>query len=208
VRTTDGEHLSTKILRSSALGLVTLAVGLGASTPAYATTVDTSMCTNPTLTQAFLPRGDQHSYAPIPGETASSFEGTGWTLAGGARIISTTLHDGTTSTVLDLPSGSKAVSPEVCVTSDYPTARGWVRDVKGSEGVFFYVSYAGTSTWTTPKNTGQIHGSGTSWGLVTPVNLQPYNVAGWQPMKITLIPGGTTSEFQVSGLELDPRMMG
>jgi hypothetical protein len=200
--------MNRRVLCSSVLTLATAALGLAASAPAYAATIDTSMCTNPTLTQAFLPWGDQHSYAPMPGETASSFDATGWTLSGGAKIITTTLHNGTTSTVLDLPSGSKAVSPEVCVTSAYPTARGWVRDVKGSEGVFFYVSYAGTSTWTTPKNTGQIHGPGTSWGLVTPVNLQPYNVTGWQPMKITLVPGGTTSEFQVSDLELDPRMMG
>jgi hypothetical protein len=203
----DGEHMSKRGLCRGVVSLATVAVGLAASASAYAATVDTSMCTNPTLTQAFLPWGDQNSYAPIPGETASSFDATGWTLSGGARIITTTLHDGRTSTVLDLPSGSKAISPEVCVTSAYPTARGWVRDVKGSEGVFFYVSYAGTSTWTTPKNTGQIHGQGTNWGLVTPVNLQPYNVAGWQPMKITLIPGGTTSDFQVSDLELDPRMM-
>jgi hypothetical protein len=196
------------ILRTSALTLATAAVGLVASAPAQAATVETSMCTTPTLSQAFLPWSDHNYYEPVPGATASSFDGTGWTLSGGAKIVTTTLRDGTTSAVLDLPSGSKAVSPEVCVTSAYPTARGWVRDVKGSEGVFFYVSYAGTSTWTTPKNTGQIHGSGTSWGLVTPVNLQPYNVTGWQPMKITLIPGGKTSEFQISDLELDPRMMG
>jgi hypothetical protein len=194
-------------LRSSALTLATALLGLAAAAPAHATTVDTSMCSDSILTQSFLPWGDQRYYAPMPGETGSSFDGMGWTLTGGAKIITTTLPDGTTSTVLDLPSGSKAVSPEVCVTSDYPVARGWVRDVKGSEGVFFYVSYAGTSTWTTPKNTGQIHGPGTSWGLVTPVNLQPNNVAGWQPMRITLIPGGKTSEFEVSDLELDPRMM-
>jgi hypothetical protein len=200
--------MKTRVLCSSALTLATVAIGLAASAPAHAATLDTSMCTDATLAQSFLPFGDKNYYAPMPGETASSFDGSGWTLSGGAKKITTTLPDGTTSTVLDLPSGSKAVSPEVCVTSAYPTARGWVRNVKGSEGVAFYVSYAGTSTWSTPKNTGQIHGPGTSWGLVTPVNLQPYNTAGWQPMKVTLVPGGTTSDFQVSDLELDPRFMG
>jgi hypothetical protein len=200
-------NMNRTALGRSALSLATAVLGLAASAPAHAATLDTSMCATPALTQSFLPWGDQRYYSPMPGETESAFDGTGWTLTGGARIVTTTLHDGTTSTVLDLPSGSTAVSPEVCVTSAYPVARGWVRDVKGSEGVFFYVSYAGTSTWTTPKNTGQIHGPGTSWGLVTPVNLQPNNVAGWQPMRITLIPGGNTSEFQVSDLELDPRMM-
>jgi hypothetical protein len=44
--------------------------------------------------------------------------------------------------VLDLPSGSKAVSPTICVTTEFPTARTMVRNVVGAEGVFFYVSYA------------------------------------------------------------------
>jgi hypothetical protein len=163
------------------------------------------VCTNPAAAQEFLPWGDTHWYAPIPGMSAASFTGGGWTLSGGARIVQTQLQNGATGTVLDLPSGAKAVGPIVCVTSAYPTARAWVRDVKGSEGVAFDVSYEGTSTWTTPKNTGGISAKGTSWGLPAPVNLQPYNVTGWQPMKITLIAKGTTSEFQVNDLELDPR---
>jgi hypothetical protein len=81
-----------------------------------------------------------------------------------------------------------------------------VRDVKGSEGVFFYVSYEGTSTWSTPKNTGQVHGNNTSWTLATPVNMQPYNTSGWQPVRITLIPGGKASDFQIYNLYVDPHM--
>jgi hypothetical protein len=209
VLTVEGVYMFKKYLfSSSALGLMALAMSAIPVQAASAATLDTSMCTSPSLTQAFLGWGDQRYYAPLPGETTSSFNGTGWTLSGGAKIVTTTLPSGATSTVLDLPSKSKAVSPTICVTSAYPVARGWVRDLKGSEGVFFYVSYAGTNTWTSPKNTGQIHGSGTSWGLVTPVNLQPYNTSGWQPMKITLVGGGTTSEFQVSNLQVDPRMRG
>jgi hypothetical protein len=141
----------------------------------------------------------------MPGETAGNFNGSGWTLSGGAKIVATTLANGATGSVLDLPSGSKAVSPTICVTSDYPRARTMVRDVAGSEGVYFNVSYEGTNTWNNPKNTGQVHGSGTAWTLSTPVNLQPYNTLGWQPMRITLIPGGKTSEFQLYDLYIDPR---
>ena len=50
----------------------------------------------------------------------------------------------------------------------------------------------------------QEHGSGKTWTLVTPVNLQPFNTAGWQPMRITLVPGGKTSDFRVYNLYLDP----
>ena len=36
--------------------------------------------------------------------------------------------------------------------------------------------------------------------------MQPFNVAGWQPVQITLIPGGKTSDFQIYNLYVDPRM--
>jgi hypothetical protein len=196
--------ISRRALVALALASAALAI---AAAPAAAT-ADTSVCSNPTLTQPFLTWGDKNWYALVPGQNPDSFLGTGWTLSGGATIKTTTLGDGTTGPVLNLPSGSKAVSPIFCVTSSYPTARMMVRNVKGSEGVFFYVSYEGTSTWNTPKNTGQVHGQNTAWTLATPVNLQPYNVSGWQPMRITLIPGGTTSDFQIYNLYDDPYSKG
>jgi hypothetical protein len=190
-------------LRSLTLGGLIAAF---AAVPAQAatTSLDTSMCSNPLLAQPFLYAGDNNWYTLMPGETPGNFDGTGWTLSGGAKIVTTKIADGSTASVLDLPSGSKAVSPTICVTSAYPTARTMVRNVVGSEGVFFYVSYEGTSTWNTPKNTGQVHGANTAWTLATPVNLQPYNTFGWQPMRITLIPGGKTSDFQLYNLYVDP----
>ena len=190
-------------LRALALGGLVAAF---AAVPAQAatTSVDTSACSNPLLTQPFLSAKDSNWYTLLPGETPGNFDGTGWTLTGGAKVVTTTLADGSTTSVLDLPSGSQAASPTVCVTSDYPTARAMVQDVAGAEGVFFYVSYAGTNTWNTPKNTGQVHGSGTAWTLATPVNLQPFNTTGWQPMRVTLVPGGKTSDFRVYNVYLDP----
>ena len=94
----------------------------------------------------------------------------------------------------------------MCVTSDYPTARAPVRNVIGGEGVGFYVSYEGTKTWETAKNTGQIHGNNTAWSASDPVNLQPNSTAGWQRMRITLLPGGKSSDFQVYDLYIDPRL--
>jgi hypothetical protein len=189
-------------------------LGLGAALAAFVAlpassmaSVDTSMCNqNPLFTQPFLAYNDSNWYTLVPGQTEGAFDGGGWTLSGGASVRQTTIANGSTSTVLDLPSGSKAVSPTICVTSQYPVARAMVRNVVGSEGVFFYVSYLGTNTWDTPKNTGQMHGSGTAWTAVTPVNMQPYNVSGWQPVRITLIPGGKTSDFELYDLYVDPRM--
>src|SRR5947209_5968211 len=138
-------------------GLLTAIIACGVSAPAMAatTTVDTSWCSNPTVSQYLSPFKDSNWYSYMPGESNDSFDGSGWTLSGGASLKTVTLADGQTGTVLDLPSGSKAVSPAICVNNSYPTARTRVRDLIGAEGVQFYVSYEGTATWSTPKNTGQ-----------------------------------------------------
>jgi hypothetical protein len=198
-------------LPARALAACGLLLALGAGPAQAATKVAstqtkeiTSQCTEAALTQPFLYAGDTSLYTLAPGQTPGKFAGTGWTLSGGASIKETTLENGSSSSVLNLPSGSKAVSPSFCVTNEYPTARTIIRDVVGSEGVFYYVSYLGTSSWENPKNTGQVHGTGTEWTLSDPVNMQPYNVGGWQVVRLTLVPGGTTSDFQLYNLYIDP----
>jgi hypothetical protein len=192
--------------RALGLSVLIATVASGSAHAATTSTVDTSWCATPTLSQPFTPFHDTNYYTLVPGESAQGFDGTGWQLSGGAQIITTTLADGSTGQVLDLPSGSKAVSPPMCVTSDFPTARTMVRDVKGSEGVFFYVAYQGTKTWENPKNTGQVHGKQTSWSVSDPVNVQPSGQPGWQPVTFTLQAGGKTSDFQVYDFYVDPRL--
>ena len=183
-----------------------------ASTDTAATTpVDTSSCTDPLLSQPFLAWGDTNWYALAPGEAADDFDGTGWALSGGARVATTTLADGTTGEVLDLPRGSQATSPTICLTSAYPTARMMIRNVSGSNGgsVGFSVSYAGTSTADAPLQTGSFKTTGNQgatggWMLSDPANLDPSSTPGWQLMQITLTANGP-KEFQVYNLYNDPR---
>jgi hypothetical protein len=163
-------------------------------------------CGSPEYSQPFAYAGDENFYVPLPGQSLNDFEGEGWELSGGASVVTTTLSDGSTGQVLNLPSGSKAVSPQLCVTKHYPTARAIVRNVAGAEGVAFEVSYEGSKTEGKPKNTGQIHGTHSEWTLVTPVNMQPEHNENWQRVRITLVPGGKTSDFQVYDLYVDPRM--
>jgi hypothetical protein len=190
--------------RTASLAVAIAALGAGSAQADTVTPVDTSSCADPLVSQPFLSAHDNHWYTLMPGEETGGFDGTGWQLSGGASIVTTTLADGSTASVLDLPSGAKAVSPTMCVTSAYPVARTMVRDVKGSEGVFFYVSYEGTKTWDTPKNTGQVHGNKASWTLSGNVNVQPGKTAGWQPVRFMLVAGGTTSDFQLYDFYVDP----
>jgi len=181
------------------MAVTALVVALSGAAAGSAMAEGTASCTQPALSQPFLSYGDSNEYMLVPGQDQSGFNGSGWTLSGGANVSS---FGG--RSVLSLPSGSKAVSPTICVTTEFPQARMMVRNAVGSEGVFFYVSYADTSTWNQPKNTGQVHGTGTAMTLSDPVNLQPPNVSGWQQVRFTLVPGGKSSDFQITEFWVDP----
>jgi len=212
--------MKKSLLRCIGLGVAVAAIGAAPAeakktvpaTNATTTSLDTSSCADPVLSQPFLAWGDSNWYALASGETADSFTGGGWTLTGGAKIVTTTLQDGTTGAVLDLPSGSSAISPTICLTSAFPTARTMVRNVSGSNGgsVGFSVSYAGTSSQDDPVQTGTFKTTGSSgvagdWALSEPADLDPSTTPGWQLMQITLTANGP-KEFQVYNLYNDPMM--
>jgi hypothetical protein len=180
-------------------------MGLAAA-PALADTTDPAACSAPALSQPFAGLKDKAFYTLAPGGAFDDPAGAGWRLSNGASISSTAQSDGTAGGVLDMPSKAVAISPVLCITSDYPTARLQVRDLKGSEGVFFHVSYYVNGAWTTFKDTGQFHGDHSSWTLSNPMQVQPSNVAGWQLVRFEFTAGGTTSHFQVDDFWVDPRM--
>jgi hypothetical protein len=198
----------TRAARSAAsIALAAIAAGLGATQAHAAVTLSgaspLTSCAAQTMTQRFAAFGDRNAYTLAPEGDFSS--ATDWQLSGGAAVVQTTDADGQTGDVLDLPSKAQATSPVMCITSDYPTARLDVRNLKGSEGVFFYVSYYQNGTWTTPKNTGQFHGGHSDWTLSNPMNVQPLKTSGWQQVRFTFVAGGTTSHFQADDFWVDPR---
>ncbi len=173
--------------------------------PATASAVDTSMCFSPQLSQRFLSFNDMNWYTLAPGETSDNFDGGGWTLSGGAQIITTELADGQTGSVLDLPSGSKAVSPNICVESDYPTARTMVQNGPGAN-IAFAVSYDGTPSWDKPLPAGGIKGAGTGWSVSAPFQVHPGNLPGWQLVRFTFASNGKGSDAKIYNFYIDPRM--
>jgi hypothetical protein len=198
--------LSWTAARLGLAGAVAAGFGLLSAGSAMAST--TPSCTNPLLSQPFASYGDSNSYTLAPGESADSFGGTGWTLLGGASIQTTQLADGTTGKVLNLPSGSTAISPLLCVNSSMPTARTMIRDVVGSEGVFFSINYPSTPGW---QNTGQVHGQQSTWTLSDAVNMQTGSLSGWILGQFEFVAGGNTSnpsDFQIYNFYLDPYSKG
>jgi hypothetical protein len=174
-----------------------------AASPASATTtsLDPSSCSPPPVYQPFLSWGDSKWYTMVPGESLDNFAGTGWTLSGGATITSQTLADGTTGLVLDMPSGSTAVSPEMCIGDGYPTANTLIRYGSGSSGsVAFTPSDLTTGT---KLGTMQLPGSA-KWSLTPPVNVLPGAISGWRIMQFTYVAGGKKSDFQIYDFGVDP----
>jgi hypothetical protein len=189
--------------------LTVTALGLGAGSAHAGTFVSTptpvdplSDCSHGAFSQPLLGFKDRNFYTLAPG---GNFEGpSGWELIRGASIQSDDSHGG----VLDLPSGAQATSPPLCITSDYPRSRMFVRNVDGGEGVSFYVSYLRNGEWTTPKNTGQFHGEKDDWTLSGGMNIQPSSKPGWQQARFTFVARGTQSHFQVDDFWVDPKMRG
>ena len=170
--------------------------------------VNTSGCTQQTFSQPFAAFGDHGSYTLMPGEGVDNFTATGWTLTHGAHVVQTTLKDGTTGSVLDVPSGSSAVSPPMCVAVNYPTARTMIRDVSGAAGLQFLVSYKGSRSWANPRHTGFVHANSKAWSLSFPFRLQPARTPGWQIVRFKLVATGHRGEYQLYNTYVDPHWMG
>ncbi len=106
------------------------------ATPANAGVLTRSAtdCADPELTQPFKPWRDNSYYKLVD---AGSFESgaAGWTLSGGARVVSGNatqrVGGATHSHSLKLPSGSSATTPPVCVGLNEPTLRYFARKNSG-----------------------------------------------------------------------------
>ena len=115
-------------LAAAFVGLALAGAGAGA---AQAALISTNACDTSTLSQPFTAWGDTSSYKLVPGGDFESGAG-GWTLTGGARLVSgsepfaATGRAGASS--LYLPAGASATSPATCVNAAYPTFRFFARD--------------------------------------------------------------------------------
>jgi hypothetical protein len=148
--------------------------------------------------EPFAAYGDSNEYFMLPGESPDSFSGDGWTLTGGAQLLTTTLADGATGTVLDLPSGAQAVSPRICLRSGDVVARAMVL---GGGAVSVSASYDEAN----PLTVGLIAGSN-QWAPSGPLTLP----ASGQPnaeAQFTLT-GAGPGDVQLYDLAVDPRMTG
>jgi hypothetical protein len=160
-----------------------------------------SKCTEPPLYQPFASFGDSNYYALPAGETYNNFTGKGWVLTGGARFISTTLYDGTTGYVLEMPPNASATSPNFCLNPSYPVARTMIADVLGPPNLSFYVTYVASGQTPTSSIPAP---PGNKWSLSPTFKLYPSTEGGWQLGKFTFASGGNESLVRVYNFYVDP----
>lgn len=191
--------------RILALAVVIAAIVSKSAQAATYTPPSTAGCKDPAVSQLFLPWGDASWYAMTPGETPDNFAGTGWTLTGGATIKTATLTDGRKGHVLDMPSGSKAVSPQMCIGEGEPDARTLIREVAGSLGSSVAFTPFDLTTDTQIPSMG-LFPTGTAWSPSSLVAVLPIDLSGWHIMQFTYVVGGTGNDFQIYDFAVDPRM--
>lgn len=162
-------------------------------------------CPGQTYVQPFRPWLDSANYVGV--QNGALENSTGWTLAGGAKLVSGNepwkVNRSTDSLSLLLPSGSSATSPALCVTLLHPTLR-------------FFAMNAGAST-TTMRVDAVTSVLGVR--LATPVGL--LTAGSWQPTPALLFldnlvspvsgtvqfrftPIGSSSGWRVDDVYVDP----
>src|SRR5579875_3922887 len=163
----------------------------------------TASCSTPVVSQAFLSWGDRNLYTPAPGVAPDSFYSAGWVLTNGATLKSEVLADGSIGLVLDLPPGSSATSPVMCVESGEPYARMVTRMVgttASSNATTFYVTPAGS----TKLGSGMPVLGGTQWAESPPDNVYPGS--GSEDVYFTYKSNVKFGDLQVYNLFVDPHM--
>jgi hypothetical protein len=188
---------SSTALAAAATAAAQAALPSTAASAATATANNASNCSTPQLSQTFLTWGDQNWYTFAPGESADNFAGNGWTLGNGANITTTTLVDGSTGSVLDLPTGGYAISPPVCVESNYPTARTMISEQSGIVGVA--VTYAGLGNL---QPSGIMTANGGNWAPSNLLQVHPGSQPGWQLVQFVFgYLGGTSAQLYNFGVD-------
>lgn len=166
-----------------------------------------AVCPGQTFSQPFEAFGDSNFYTLVEG---SEFNGgaEGWDLRNGAEVVEGTRPDGSEGNVLDLPAGAVAISPAVCVTLQYPTARSWVHSVGGKGRLTIGVYYPGDKP--TAHSVGRFGSNAQDdWELSRPFNIQPQLAGSEEGVReVRFVYANTTrsGDFHVRGLYVDPRM--
>jgi hypothetical protein len=170
-----------------------------------------AVCPGQTFSQPFLEFGDENFYTEVEDSDFDAGSG-GWALRNGAKLVDGTDPDGSAGKALELPGGAYAISPPVCVTLQYPTARAWVQTIRGWGGVTVGVYYAksGYAGFGAADTVGYLDSENDGeWDLSDPFEVKPElggSKEGVREVRFVYSNLTWSSVFDLSGLYVDPRM--
>jgi hypothetical protein len=200
------------IVRAAGAALATVTATAVVAAPAHAGLLVTTAtdCDAPAISQAFAPWGDGSEYKLVQGGDFES--GTdGWTLSGGARVVSgdasSKVGAADDAKSLSLPAGSSATTPPVCVGINEPTLRFFARKNSGLLSTMVVTVQVQTSlgVWVTLPLGVDLGGA---WHPTAPMlvlaNLLPLLPPDQTQVRFTFAPllGGN---WQIDDVYVDPR---
>jgi hypothetical protein len=211
----EGMHSMNGLMRRALLAAITAVAMTGAlAAPASAgiLTASATDCGDETLTQPFAQFGDRANYKLV--RNAAFENGTGgWTLAGGAKVVSGNepwkVGGSNHARSLVLPAGSTAISPVSCVGLAEPTLRFFV---KKNRAPLLGISTLAVSVYvktslgiTVPVPVGVVLANG-QWKATPPMlivaNLLPLLPGDRTPVAFQFTP--VLGDWQIDDVYVDP----
>jgi len=188
-----------------ALGAATLSLLVAA--PVSQASTSTSTCNYGAASHPFAAWGDPASYTLVPG---GSFEGgaPGWTLAGGARVLSGNesfyVHSALDRSSLGIPAGGSATTAPFCVSLFRPTIRVFVSNGGSSTSrLRVRIVFRGLLGILGVLDGGTIT-AGPAW-KASPVMLATLNAPlGTKSAQFVFTPADSTGSWRIDDLYVDP----
>jgi hypothetical protein len=200
---------ATRALTQAAAVLAVLLVPAAAQA-AYA--VPTTPCpATPSVGTVFAPWSDHAWYAPVAGGT---FEGAsaGWSLSGGAAVVSGGSPFWRGSHSLGLPTGASATSGSICVGAGYPVFRFTARNAGAPTSTLQVEALYLDGTTKSSKVVGKLSANST-WAATRRLSvvLGQTEVNGTDvltPVAFRFTPLGAGGQWQIDDLYVDPYQRG
>lgn len=190
--------------------LITLGTTAGATgaIPGTAGIAAASDCTTRSTKQAFLQWGDANQYFIADNGTFESGAG-GWALSGGPSVVSGQapwkVNGSGHSKALQLPKGSSATAPFMCVNSNEEWMRFFYKD-PGVPGASIRIEITvKNSTGASSVNTWEAGSSSAGWKVSSQIglpNLRDANGQQWISMRF--IPTNVGATWQIDDVMIDP----
>ena len=168
-------------------------------------------CPAETMVQPFGNWSDTDSYYLAPGGSFESL--SGWAVGGGAKLVpgneSYDVNSTKDKSSLYLPSGSKATSPSVCITTATPDFRLFVLNTGSAASILnVNMTYTNNKGKATTVNVGRLTGR-SAWSLGPQVyflqNVIPLvNSNGQTWVTFTFAPADKLGHWQVDDFFVDP----